>query len=423
VRKVSPREWVALQKISAMDSVYRSYGVHASGVLLSGDNVLIEDYIPTMLVASSNTTVTQFDMDDVEEFGLLKMDLLGQTSLTVMRICQELIGRDDPTDFTWMPEDDADALRLLRTGRTDTGLFHFEGYTKSKGGKELGVRNINDAILVQALYMPGCMDIAPGQSISMKDLYLKRKKNTREREKVTYLHDAFKQALAPTYGCVVYQEQVIQIMRNLGMDIAGINKFFKVVKDSGRGATARNLKRLEEVREQFNDLCDKAGIDPDEAWSQTASFVAYGFNKNHATGYGIRSYRTAYLKAHYPLEYMTALLQAWAGRDKEKVYVREVRRMEIPLLAPDVNISTATWTMDAKRGAIRRGLVSIAGIGEKTADEIEKHRPYKSLDDFARKVNGRTVTGVKGFLSGETKHPSGMFGKLEAAGVFDSISE
>lgn len=395
VQRYSGKDYVALKRIAHMDSVYKSYGVHAGGVLLSGDNVLIEDYIPTMLVASSDTRVTCYDMDAVEEFGLLKMDLLGQTSLSVMRRCQQMIGVDDPTDFSWIPLDDKAALRLLRTGRTDTGIFHFEGWTKSKGGKELGVKSVKDAILVQALYMPGCMDVAPGQSISMKDLYLRRRNNKIERDSVTYLHPAFEQALKPTYGCVVFQEQVIQIMRNLGMSIASINKFFKVVKDSGRGAVERNKERMAEVRQEFDDICHANGIDPDEAWAQTASFVAYGFNKNHATGYGIRSYRTAYLKAHYPLEYMTALLQSWAGSKKEPVYVREAKRMEIPVLAPDINISGASWTLDQKRKAIRRGLVSIAGIGEKAAQEIESKAPYSSYEDFVTRVNGKIITGCK----------------------------
>jgi DNA polymerase-3 subunit alpha len=254
---------------------------------------------------------------------------------------------------------------------------------------------VKDAILVQALYMPGCMDVAPGQDISMKDLYLRRRRDKRDRDSVTYLHDAFEQALKPTYGCVVFQEQVIQIMRNLGMSIASINKFFKVVKDSGRGAVERNKERMAEVRQEFDDICVAAGVDPDAAWSQTASFVAYGFNKNHATGYGIRSYRTAYLKAHYPLEYQTALLQAHAGSKKETIYVRETKRMEIPVLAPDINISGASWTLDKKRKAVRRGLVSIAGIGVKAAQEIEAKAPYKDYEDFITRVNGKIITGCK----------------------------
>lgn len=417
------KDYRGLKQINEMKSVYRSYGVHAGGVLLSGNRVSIPDYIPTMLVASSDTTVSQFDMDAVEEFGLLKMDILGQTSLSVMRRCQDLMGLDDPTDFSWIPLKDSKALALLRTGKTDTGIFHFEGYTKSKGGRELGVKSVHDAILVQALYMPGCMDVAPGHTISQKDLYLQRRKDKYERDNVEYIHPVFEKVLSPTYGCVVYQEQVIAIMRELGMSIASVNKFFKVVKDSGKGAVERNKGRLEEVRKEFDDLCAKNDIDPDEAWMQTASFVAYGFNKNHATGYGIRSYRTAYLKAHYPLEYMTALLQSWAGRDKEKVYLREARKMEIPILPPDINNPSHTWAMDKRRGGIRRGLVSIAGIGAKVAEEISSKAPFTDMDDFCQRVNGRIVTGAKAWRDGEhdAALQTGVLKKLNDAGVLSRL--
>lgn len=396
VRRVAPSEYIGLRKMASMNSVFKSYGVHAAGVLLSGEKTKIEDYIPTMLVASSDTRVTQFDMDDVEEFGLLKMDLLGQTTLSIMRRCQEMMGRDDPTDFTWIPEDDRAALKLLRDGRTNTGIFHFEGYTKAKGGRELKVASIKDAVLVQALYMPGCMDVAPGQKISQKDLYLARKRSPKERNNVSYIHPAFEKALKETYGAVVFQEQVINIMRGLGMDIAGINKFFKVVKDSGKGAVERNKERLAEVRQQFDTLCEEAGIDSDEAWGQTAAFVAYGFNRAHATGYGIRSYRCAYLKAHYPLEFMTALLRSWGGTKKEDLYVKEARRMEIPLLPPDVSVSDKSWSIDRKRGAIRRGLLSIKGVGPAIAESIARGAPYSSVEDLCNRAKG--VSGSKAFL-------------------------
>lgn len=421
VRDHNLDDYIGLVQISEMKSVYRSYGKHAGGVLLSGNKVKIADYIPTMLVASSNSTVTMSDMDAVEEFGLLKNDLLGQTSLSVLRICQELIGKPDPTDFTWIPRDDPETIRALRNSQVDNGIFHFEGYTKSKGARELGVKNVRDAILVHALYMPGCMDVAPGQSISQKDLYLQRRRNPALRKKVKYLHPAFEKALSPTYGCVVYQEQVIDIMRDLGMSMASVNKFFKVVKDSGKGAVERNKGRMQEVRQEFDDICRKNEIDPDEAWAQTASFVAYGFNKNHATGYGLRSYRCAYLKTYYPLEFMTALLQSWAGDDKEKVYLREVRKMGIRILPPDINNPSSTWSMDKRKRAVRRGLVSLTGIGPSVAEELSKHAPYKDMDDFAARVDARRITGVKDWREGRREQLKGVLKILDEANVLEAL--
>jgi hypothetical protein len=684
-----------------MGSVYKSYGVHASGLLLSGQRIKIEDYIPTMLVASSNTTVTQFDMDDVEEFGLLKMDLLGQATLRSMKLANALIRPDkDPTDFTWIPFDDSKACQLLREGRTNTGIFHYEGYTKAKGGKELQIKNTMDAVLGQALFMPGCMDVAPGMDISQKDLYIQRRRSPLLRTKITYLHPAFEDALKMTYGAVVFQEQVIQIMRGLGMDIAGINTFFKVVKDSGRGSGARNQQRMKEVRGQFDALCRKNKIDPDEAWKQTAAFVSYGFNRctvgstlitmidkdaevyrasanqhsgntvtverlfkllhnrkpspgkapkyigpclacgekpaiiagqcrtcaswysqfqhrglkvlahkdgrlvpddlidvvqngvqdvykviletghsitataehrhlkadgtwcavenlqegdellvmgeresqtnegyqhlplrlrelvyersnyhcelcnsevrgrmeiahldsdrsnnrpsnlkllcnnchkkldyewgsrkkrwskgrpavpsrivrieyageemtydvcmkgddhswvgngivthnSHATGYGIRSYRTGYMKGHYPLQFMTGLLQTWAGRpsnkkvNKEQTYITESRRIGLRVLPPDVNDSQMTWTIDPPRHGIRKGLLSVDGVGHIKAFQIAKMAPYNSVEDMVQRLPARALSGGVKYL--ETGIESGTIGKLIAAGAMDSI--
>jgi DNA polymerase-3 subunit alpha len=406
------------EALSALDklNVYRSYGVHAAGVLLDGDGFMVRDWIPTMLVASSDTTVTQFDMDACDEWGLLKDDILGQATLTVMRICQEYIGRDDPTDFTWIDDDDRAACALLREGRVDTGIFHFEGYTKSRGGKELGIKYTKDAVLAQALYMPGAMDT--GQ----KDLYVERRRDAGKRQSVTYLHKAFEKALRPTYGAVIFQEQVIQIMRNLGMSIETINVFFKVVKDSGRGATVRNQERLLGVRREFNDHCLEAGISEDdlqEAWQQTAGFVAYGFNKAHATGYGIRAYRCAYLKAHYPLEFMAALLQVWSGRDKELIYVKEARRMRLRMLPPHVNSSGVHWTLDEKRRALRKGLLSIKGVGPGAAEDIIKNAPYSDVDDLINRCQGRSISGGKEYQ--KTGAITGRLLALHEAGALEGL--
>lgn len=395
--------------------VYKSYGVHAAGVLLSGESVKIEDYVPTMLVASSNTTVTQFDQDDVEEFGLLKNDVLGQATLTVMRVCQQLMGREDPTDFSWIEDDDPDACRQLREGRTDTGIFHYEGFTKAKGGREMGIRSTRDAILGQALYMPGAMD--SGQ----KDLYIRHRRDKEARDSMTYIHPIFETVLKPTYGAFIFQEQVINIMRGLGMDLESINAFFKIVKDSGAGALARNADRIAPLKDKYDSCCKVNGIDKedgDAAWVSLAGFVAYGFNKAHATGYGIRSYRCAYLKAHYPLEFMTALLQVQSGTKKEPIYAREARRIGIRLLPPDVNVSTSTWTLDRKAKAIRKGLTSIAGIGPSTADAIVANAPYSSVTDLAQRSK---INGYKNWES-ERKH-AGAMRSLYDVGAFDDMDE
>lgn len=416
VESYNEADFLGLMRLGEMNSVYKSYGVHAGGILLSGKDQRIDDYVPKMLVASSGMEVSQFDMDDVEQLGYLKLDILGQATLTVMRMCQEMIGRQDPTDFTWIPDNDAAACKILREGRTDNGIFHFEGYTKAKGGKQMGIRTTMDAVLATGLFMPGAMNT--GQT----DLYLERRADPDKRARVKYIHPAFEAALKDTYGAVVFQEQVINIMRGLGMSVEGINTFFKVVKDSGQGAVSRNNKRMKEVRKEFDNLCRAAGIadkDIPKAWDSTAGFVSYGFNRAHATGYGLRSYRCAYLKAHYPLEFMTALLQVWAGRDKETLYVREARHMKIRILPPDVNISGVVWTLDRKAKAIRRGLLSIKGVGVAAAENIADNAPYTSMQDLIDRTDSRAVTGGKSYAKDGTLN--GVLAKLRDANALKSI--
>ena len=414
VAQIEPADHEHLLLMANETEVFKSYGVHASGVLVSGAGMDIADWIPTMLVASSNTTVSQFNMDDVEEWGLLKSDWLGQQSLTVMRRTQELAGIQNPMDFSWIPSDNKAAMALLRTGLVDTGLFHAEGHSKARGFKEMQVRTTRDVILGTALYMPGATESG------MKDIYLHYRRNPQDRDSITYHHPVFKAALSDTYGTVIYQEQPLAILRALGMSVEKINVLFKLVKDSGKGALGRNAIRLQELHDEFYRLAGKAGIvDLDDAWHQITGFINYGFNKSHATGYGIRTYRTAFLKAHYPLEYMTALLETWAGTKKEVVYVREARRIKIRVLSPDVNISGVLWTLDAKRQAIRRGLLSIGGVGPAAAEEIIAQAPYRSVTDLASRCNPKKVTGVKRYL--DDQEFIGTLAKLNDAGALESL--
>jgi DNA polymerase III subunit alpha len=423
VRRISRRDYRALRQINHMDSVYKSYGQHAGGVLLGPDDMDmdISEYVPTMLVGSSNAIVTQYDMDDVEEFGFFKDDILGQSSLTAMRICQELMGQSDPTDFTWIPDNDREACKLLREGRVDNGIFHFEGYTKARGGKEMGVKSTKDAVVASALYMPGCVE--SGQ----KDRYISTRRSPTQRQRQIQAakdtHPLVYEVLAETNGVMVFQDHPLQILRRIGMSVADVNVTYKILKDSGRGAIERNRARLAEIKGHYDTLCAGKGVNnPEVLWKSITGFMAYGFGKAHSTGYGIRSYRTAYLKAHYPLEFMTAMLQVWAGRktqkkDREVLYVREARRIGLRILPPDVNISGPSWTIDRKRGAIRRGLVSIRGIGPKGAYDIAAAAPYRDMDDLMRRVGG--ASGYKNWLT--KKIVGGRIQALKNAGALESL--
>ncbi len=413
VRKVSVKDYRGLRVLSRTN-VKKSYGVHAAGLLLDGVDAKIAEYVPTMLVASSGKTVTQLTMDDVEELGFTKMDILGQRTLATLRRCQEMIGRPKPTDFSWIPNNDKDAMKLLREGRPDNAIFQFEGWAMAKGAKTLGVKTTVDCILAGALFRPACM------ASGVTDTYIKRRFDRSLMLSVTYPHPIFERELKSTNGVVLFQEQVLNIMRGLGQDFEAINTFFKIVKDSGKGATGRNVQRAAEVKTTWDEICNQNGItDSDEAWHYIEGYTQYGFNKAHATGYGVRSYRAAYLKAHYPLEYMAAVLETTAGKQREPIYVQEARRIGLRLLSPDINISGPLWTIDRKKSAIRRGLLSIKGVGLAASTIIADNAPYTSIDDIIDRLPAKSISGGKEFRkSGQF---NGVLLKLKDAGALTSI--
>lgn len=413
VQNVNDSDYQGLRQL-AKESVMKSYGVHPAGILLGAEDLKISDYVPMMLVASSNTRVTQYSGDDVEEFGFLKLDILGQKTLGILRRCQELIGREDPLDFSWIPDDDKPTCKYLSKGFTENGVFQFEGYSMALGARNLKIRNTNDCILAGALFRPACIESGVTQA------YIDRRFDKESRKEVSHPHPAFAEVLKETHGLVLFQEQVLEIMRRLGLDYEGINTFFKIVKDSGKGATARNMERIKEVEEQWADICERNGIeDPDDAWHYIEGYTQYGFNKAHSAGYGLRSYRAAYLKVHHPLEYHAALLEKWAGKPKEKVYISEARKWDIRLLQADVNISGASWTIDRKRSAIRRGLSSIKGIGKTAAEDLAANAPYESVEEMIEKCSNRTVSGAPKWLKEGVW--TGNLQKLKEAGALSSL--
>lgn len=433
IKKISRRDYVGVKKL-AKSTPNRSYGVHAAGLLLPGGHMKLADYVPTMLVPSSDTIVSQYTMDDVEKLGYLKDDILGQRTLWVMARCQELMGRGDKADFSWIPMDDPATCTALSEGRVYNAVFQFEGYAMAKGAQNMGIKNTRDCILAASLFRPACMESG------VTDLFLKRRKNRALRSNVRYPHRAFEVALKPTFGLVLFQEQVLQIMRSLGLDYAGINTFFKIVKDSGKGATARNVERAAEVKKQWADICKKNGIkDVEGAWHYIEGYVKYGFNQAHATGYGVRSYRCAYLKTHHPLEFMTAVLESVAGKntgkvDKEAKYIAETRRIGIRILPPDINVSGPRWTMDVKRKAITKGLASIKGVTTDRAAAILAARPdggWSSIRELAESLPAAVLSGRQQYLDlvdGKTKRDGtpkgawiGTMKALKEAGALESL--
>jgi DNA polymerase-3 subunit alpha len=398
-------------------TVYSGVGTHAAGYIMTSPQRRLKQYLPTMLVASSDTTVTQMTMDDAESLGYMKGDFLGQSSLNVMKRCLELIGKVDVHAtgdwYSWIPKNDKEACKLLRAGLTDTGIFQFEGYSTAKGGKQMKVKSEADAILCLALYRPAAMKSGHTEQ------YLERRA---DKSLIKYLHPIFEKTTKDTHGVFIFQDQVIETLRDLGMGYEDLNDMLKAVKASNDKVVGAEIT-FQRIRPLFLGLCHRAGMTPDvakEAWRLILDFSDYGFNRSHATGYGLRAYRSAYLKAHYPLEYMCSILETWAGTPKERVYIREARRVGIKIKNPDLNVSGANWTIDpTKDGVLRKGLLSVPYVGQVTVNNLVTERdeggPFKDMDDYCL----RKMPGGKGYK--EEGKLSPMLASLRDVGALESL--
>lgn len=390
-----------------LEGVARHASTHACGVVIS-PRPLVED-VPlqyavrhgelkasprsrsenTMIVPESNrgntlssdysgqAIVTQYEMHAIEDLGLLKMDFLGLRNLTIIenavRLIKKLHGIEINIDE--IPLDDQKTYALFQRGET-TGLFQFESPGMQRYLKELKPTEFEDLIAMVSLYRPGPMELIPS--------YIRRKHG---KEKVEYLHPRLELILKKTYGIGVYQEQMMQIAR----DLAG---FTLPEADTLRKAIGKKIKSLlNEQRDKLVSGMLKNGIDRRTAeaiWELFPPFARYGFNRSHAACYALIAYQTGYLKAHYPAEFMTALLQA-EGKDVEKIafFVNEARAMGIEVLAPDINESFENFTLVAP-DKIRFGLGSVKNVGSNIVAAIIEERnsrgPFRSLVDFVERV-------------------------------------
>lgn len=400
-KKIPPSVEAQLRHLSKLD-VRKSPGAHAAGFVLPGDGLAVDDYLATMLIPSSGLTVTQAPMGDVEDAGYVKLDLLGLQSLTTMRRVMEMIGKDPIADgMEWIPNDDPDACRMLRSGVAENGIFQFEGFSTAKGAKQMGVRSTHDAIVALALFRPAMM------SSGMTDRYLAARK-TKTPETI---HPTVDDLFTTTWGVPVFQEDVLALMERAGLDADDRNEVLKAVKASNDKVAEYALAIFQRIGKVFVARATAVlGVSPDDArkmWRTVMDFSDYGFNRAHATAYGLMGYRMAYLKAHYPLEFHAALLETWAGTDKEAKYIREARRMGLLVRKPDVNLSGVSWSIDRDDDVLVKGLLTIKGIGKTAAtaiiEEREHNGRYLSLDDFCQRAS-RPVTGAKPLLkNGEWK--------------------
>jgi len=358
-----------------LDGVARHASVHAAGVVVSKKP--LTHYLALQRAPQDeNIVITQLDMHGVEDLGLLKIDLLGLRNLTIIeetrRLVREIHGVD--IDTHTLPLDDKKTFKLLQSGET-TGVFQFESSGMRRYMKDIVPTELEDLVALVALYRPGPMELIPS--------YIKRKHG---KEKVTFIHPKLEPIFNNTYGIGVYQEQMMKV----ATDLAG---YTLPEADTLRKAIGKKIRKLlNEQQEKIISGLIKNGIDKKTAekiWELFPPFARYGFNRAHAVSYALIGYQTAYLKAHYPVEFLTALLNN-AGADIERVafFIAEGSRIGIEVLPPDVNKSSSTFVPDA--GNIVFGLSTIKNVGEKISDAIVEERfkngPYESLTGLVKRT-------------------------------------
>jgi DNA polymerase III subunit alpha len=374
--KTDPRVKNLMDHALRLEGLTRHASTHAAGVVLS--NLPLVDHLP-LFVDKEGGIVTQFDMGSVEKIGLVKFDFLGLKTLTLIHDCLKLIdeARGIKIDLERLSLDDKKTYRLLGNGTT-TGVFQLE----STGIREMTVKIrpncFEDLVAILALYRPGPLDSG------MAEEYIKRKNG---KEKIKYLHPLLEPILKDTYGVIVYQEQVMQIAQVLGGYTMGDADILR------RAMGKKDPEEMAAQRERFVEGAQRKKIDEGKAteiFDQMETFARYGFNKSHSAAYALVSYQTAYLKTHYPVEFMAALMTSEMG-DTDKVIknLAECRQKEIEVLAPDINESRADFTPVGDK--IRFGLAAVKNVGEKAVEVILESRqregPFESLFDFCRRVD------------------------------------
>ncbi len=390
IYKTNPDAKRMLDAAMKLEGVARHASVHASGVVITKEP--LSEIVPLQRAAvrggdeslRQEAVVTQYDMHAIMDLGLLKMDFLGLKNLSIIEDTINLVKERHGKliDLDKLDVNDPGPYKMLREGKT-VGVFQLEGSGMTRYLKELEPTGIEDIIAMISIFRPGPMELIP--------TFIARKHG---REKVTYIHPKLEPILAPTYGVTVYQEQLMQIAR----DLAG---FSMAEADILRKAVGKKIRKLlEEQKEKFVAGMIKNRIPPrtaEELGELLEPFARYGFNKAHTASYAMLGFQTAYLKYYYPLEFMTALFNA-DKKDTERIafLIKECKSMELVVLPPTVSQSDKIFSMPAgNKNEIRFGLSSIKNVGENIVEAIieerRKNGPYKSLADFLERVQSKDL--------------------------------
>jgi DNA polymerase-3 subunit alpha len=360
-----------------LEGVARNASTHAAGVVISREP--LTELMPLQKATNSDALMTQYEMHGIEALGLLKFDFLGLSNLTILRQAVDLVRQERgiEIDLETIPLDDAATFELLASGET-TGIFQLESAGMRRYIRELRPTSVYDLAAMVALYRPGPMENIPA--------YIRRKHG---QEKVTYLHPLLEPYLEKTYGIFVYQEDIMSAAVALGG--------FTGPEADTLGYAIRKKKSsvLRAQKERFVTQAAERGVAPqviDQVFAAFQPFERYGFNKAHATCYGLIAYQTAYLKANYTVEYMTSVLTAFrSNEEKVAAAIAECRRMGIEVLPPDVHRSGVEFTVEGQ--AIRFGLLAVKNVGQGAIESIIAARdeggPFRSLADFCSRVDLR----------------------------------
>ncbi len=386
-----------------LEGLSRNAGVHAAGVVISDRD--LSEYIPLCRDVKGNDVVSQYPMGPLNDLGLLKMDFLGLKTLTVIEDTLTLIRQREPEfSLATIPLDAPAAFALFNRGET-IGLFQMESGGMTSLSKQFDVQKLDDIIALIALYRPGPMELIPE--------FVKAKKGLTP---IKYLHPLLEDICSDTYGVMIYQEQVMAAASKLGGYSLGQADLLR------RAMGKKDKKKMAKERATFIAGCERTNDIPakkaNAIFDLLEKFAGYGFNKSHSAAYGVISYHTAYLKAHYPVEFMAGLLSNEINdTEKISVFVAECKRMGIAILPPDINKSGLKFVPEKVEGAsacsaIRYGLAAIKHVGEGAMDlaiqEREKSGPFASLEDFCGRLGSRIANRK-------------MLESLVKAGAFDFV--
>ena len=376
-----------------LEGLSRSVGTHAAGVVIAP--TALTDFTPLFLDTDKGTVASQFDMGDVESAGLVKFDFLGLKTLTIIKQSvnriNEHLNEEDKIDIENLSLNDQRTFELLQRGET-TGIFQLESRGMRDYLKQLVPNDFEDIVSMNALYRPGAL------GMNMVDSYINRKHG---KEEVTYGHEAVKKILSTTYGVIVYQEQVMQIAQELSGFSLGQADILR------RAMGKKKKEEMESLRSTFVEGAVKKDVNERYAanlFDQIEQFAGYGFNRSHSVGYALIAYQTAWLKAHYPSEFMSSVLSCDMGNtDNIQLFVDDCRNLGLTVLSPDINSSSYRFE-DIDSSTILYGLGAIKGIGESLVDQIineRKNSKFNDLNDFCirvgfNRVNKRILTALIG---------------------------